>query len=171
MYMPNKTIYVSDQDASLFEEARSLAGETLSSVIARALREFVTRQQSISSGFEEVSLRVGKRYHEKEQRFYGRKMTDWQGFSDDGEWWMQATIYRTQKANWAIFITHVCKSGLLTDKKRWRESGDYLVDAGYSDLLVVSTVMELKDKVPSELFRIVEDLHNQSEDNITYLDI
>lgn len=171
MYMPTKTIYVSEQDASVFEEARHVAGETLSSIIARALREFLARQRQKESGQKEISVRTGSPNSEQEQRFYGVEVGNWRGFSDDQDWWMQARVYRTQKDNWVVLLTQVCKASLLTDKKRWRASGDYLLDSRRSDLLVAVLPEELRGKVPSDLFRLVTELVAQTDQPITFLDI
>jgi len=169
MYMPTKTIYVSEQDAPVFEEARSVAGETLSSIIVRSLREFLAHQRQKESGMKEVSVRIGSRNSEHEQRFFGAKVGDWRGFSDDKEWWMEARVYRTQKDNWAIVLTHVCKASLLTDKKRWRESGDYLLDTRRSDLLVAATPKELEGKIPIDLLDLVQELATRVEQPVTIL--
>ena len=171
MYMPTKTIYVSDQDAPVFEEAKTVAGETLSSIIVRALREFLARERHNESGMKEISIRTGSRSSEQEQRFYGVKAGDWRGFSDDKEWWMEAQVYRTQKGNWAVALTQICKASLLTDKKRWRESGDYLLDTRRSDLLVAAKPEELEGKVPADLLLLVQELAARSEQPITILDI
>ncbi len=171
MYMPTKTIYVSDQDAPVFEEARAIAGETLSSIIVRSLREFLARQAQKESGLKEIKVRTGSRNSEQEQRFYGTKVGDWRGFSDDQEWWMQAEVYHTQKSNWAVLLTQVCKASLLTDKKRWRESGDYLLDVRHSELLVVAKPEELNDKVPSDVLRVVKELAAHTDQPATFLDI
>ena len=171
MYMPTKTIYVSEQDSPVFEEAREVAGETLSSIIVRALREFLARQRQKESGLKEVSVRTGSPTSGQEQRFYGSKAGDWRGFSDDQEWWMQAEIYRTQKENWAVLLTQVCKASLLTDKKRWRASGDYLLASRRSDLLVASSLEDMQDKVPSDLLRTLHDLAARTEQPVTFLDI
>lgn len=169
--MPTKTIYVSEHDVPVFEEARTVAGETLSSIIVRALREFLVRHQQLESGYKEISVRTGSRGGEQEQRFYGAKIGDWRGFSDDHEWWMQAQVYRTQKGNWAVLLTQVCKASLLTDKKRWQESGDYLLDSRRSDLLVASTPAGLEGIVPSDLHRFLTDLASHADQPVTYLDI
>ena len=170
-YMPTKTIYVSEQDAPIFEEVKALAGETISSVIVRALREFLARQRQKESGLKEITVRTGSRSSEQEQRFYGSKVGDWRGFSDNREWWMEAQVYRTQKDNWAVILTQVCKATLLTDKKRWRESGDYLLDVRHSDLLVASKPEELQGNVPTDLLRLVQELAARTEQPVTILDI
>ena len=57
--MPNKTIYVKDEDLNLFEEAEKLGGESLSGVIAEALRRFVDVKKSEAQGLQEFTLSVG----------------------------------------------------------------------------------------------------------------
>ena len=169
--MPTKTIYVSEQDAPVFEEARTIAGETLSSIIVRALREFLASQRQKESGMKEISIRTGSNESEQLQRFFGIKIGDWRGFSDDQEWWMQAQVYRTQKDNWAILLTQVCKASLLTDKQRWKASGDYLLDSRHSALFVTTKTEELEDKLPADLLRLVKELANRTDEPITFLDI
>lgn len=169
--MPNKTIYVSENDASLFEEAKNIAGEALSSVITRALREYVGRQQKKSRGMKELSVLVGKHDAESEKRFIGATIGTWQGFSDDKVWWMDATIYRTQKHNWAVYLVTVCKATLLTDKKAWKESGDYLTNSRQSELFVGADLKSFEHKLPKELLSTLKDFIEKDEKPIEYLDI
>ncbi|HEY4876569.1 MAG TPA: hypothetical protein VIH86_13410, partial [Puia sp.] len=58
--MGNRTIYVSEKDESLFERAKEIAGEALSSVIARALREYVTRNEEKGKGMKEITVKIGQ---------------------------------------------------------------------------------------------------------------
>src|SRR5487761_902263 len=102
--MGNKTIYVSDKDESLFNRAKEIAGEALSSVIARALREYVSRHEEKEKGMKEISVKIGQSNSQREQRFIGQEVGKWSGFSDDKVWLMDAKIYRTQKENWAILL-------------------------------------------------------------------
>lgn len=169
--MPNKTIYVSDGDIQLFEEAKEIAGEALSSVISRALREYITRHTKKNQGMKEISIKVGRGNAEQEKRFVGSKIGDWRGFDDDQEWWMEAGIYLTQKNNWAIHLQTICKASLLLNKALWKASGDYLVDARSEDLLVGSTLKDFKGKIPTELYKTVESLIDKNEAPIEYLDI
>src|SRR5947209_13077271 len=69
--MPNRTIYVADADLPTFEKAQELAGENLSATIAQALRRFVEAEEAKASGFEEVTVKVGKIAHSY-KRFRGR---------------------------------------------------------------------------------------------------
>lgn len=169
--MPNKTIYVSPADESIFEDAKTLAGEALSSVIARALKEFVARHSTKADGMKEIAVKVGSHDAEREQRFVGTEVNKWQGFSDDKEWYLQATIYRTQKNNWAVLLTHIAKVSLFTDKKKWKESGDYLVNPKRSELIVGTAVKEMEKKLPAPLWQMLQDVEKQNETEIEYLDI
>ena len=72
--MPNKTIYVSEVDLPIFERAQTLANESLSATVAKALRLFVEKADRTSRGFETVELRVGKN---SMKRFQGKLIEDW----------------------------------------------------------------------------------------------
>lgn len=169
--MPNKTIYVSEQDASLFEDAKNIAGEALSSVISRALREYVARQQEKDKGMKEISVKIGAQGAEREQRFVGSHVGDWSGFSDDKDWWLSAKVYRTQKNNWAVYFVHECKASLLTNKKLWKASGDYLINAKSAELLVATKPEGLKQKLPKVLYERLQEIAEKYEKPVEYLDI
>jgi hypothetical protein len=68
--MPNKTIYVSDDDLPLFQRAQELAGGTLSAAIADALRRYVEVEEGRRQGYDDVVVRVGPGLGRK-QRFSG----------------------------------------------------------------------------------------------------
>lgn len=169
--MPNKTIYVSENDVSLFEEAKNIAGEALSSVISRALREYVSKNQKKSQGMEEIAVLVGTPKAEREKRFVGALVNEWKGFSDDKEWWMSASIYQTQKGNWAVYLSTLYKATLFTDTKAWKESGDYLTNPNNSGLLVGSNPKDFTNKLPNELYNTLINLMDKDEKPIEYLDI
>ncbi len=52
----NKTLYVRDEDAPVWEKARELAGEKLSSFLTSYLRDFVQREEARASGFGRILL-------------------------------------------------------------------------------------------------------------------
>ncbi len=126
--MPNKTIYVSQDDEPLFEEARQLAGESLSAVIVRALRDFVIRQQEKEKSMKEITVLVGPKESTREQRFIGSYVGKWQGFDVDKTWMVEAQIYLTHKKNWAVLVKQLSKASLLTNPVEWIKSGAFLVD-------------------------------------------
>lgn len=169
--MPNKTIYVSEKDAPLFDSATKIAGEALSSVIAKALREFVSRHQNKQKGMKEIAVKVGVDGAEREQRFIGASIGKWSGFSDDKIWFMKAILFRTQKDNWAVLLETVCKASLLTNKKEWKESGDYLINPKRSDLFVGKTPEDIKKNLPKELYKSLIEHARQYESPVAYLDI
>ena len=69
--MPNKTIYVSDDDLPLLEQAQSLSGENQSATIVEALRQFVQHLETRKQGFHTIDVEVGKVTF-KRKRFTGR---------------------------------------------------------------------------------------------------
>lgn len=70
--MPNRTIYVADGDLPIFEKAQQLAGDNLSATIAQALRRFVETEEAKESGYQEITVRVGKGKPYQQKQFQGR---------------------------------------------------------------------------------------------------
>ena len=58
--MPNKTIYVADDDLPVFQRAQELVGGNLSSTVVSALRRLIELEEGREAGFEEVVLQVGR---------------------------------------------------------------------------------------------------------------
>ena len=52
--MPNKTIYVSDGDLSIYQRAQDLAGGNLSAAISSALRRYVDVEEGRREGYDEI---------------------------------------------------------------------------------------------------------------------
>lgn len=169
--MPNKTIYVSQKDEELFEEAQNIAGVTLSSVIARALREFIVQTKSRRDGMKEIRINVGIKGSEREQRFIGSQINKWQGLNDDKTLFQEAKIYITNKRNLAILLTTVSKASLLTNPNEWKKSGAYLENNHISELLVAEKADQLEGKIPTELLKVVKDSSEKEEKTVEYLDI
>jgi EXLDI family protein len=169
--MPNKTIYVSEQDVPLFEEAKGIAGEALSSVIARALREYVSKHQKKAQGMKDLSVKIGSHNSQREQRFIGEEIGKWSGFSDDKVWLMDAKIYQTQKGNLAILLRHSSKATLLTNPHEWAENAEYLENAAKTELIVAENLNKLKERLPRSLYSTIEDLSKRYEVPVEYLDI
>jgi EXLDI family protein len=169
--MPNKTIYVSKNDEPLFDEAQKLAGEALSSVIARSLREFVARNKEKKEGMKEISIKVGALGSEREQRFVGSQIGKWSGLSDDKQWLLTAKVYVTSKGNLAVLLSTGAKATLLTNHKEWKKSGAYLENTAKSELFVAEKAEQFKGKIPTDLVEVIEDLTEKEEMSVEYLDI
>jgi hypothetical protein len=104
-----KNIYVKDEDASIFEEAERLAGsESLSSIIASALKQYVEGKKAE----EEIVLEVGNwrprgANDTRKVAFKGRLLADGTDFcgqtmsrDDRGTDW---AIYQTSKGKFLIY--------------------------------------------------------------------
>jgi hypothetical protein len=52
----NKTLYVRDEDAPVWEKARELVGEKLSSFLTNYLKGFVSEKEAEAAGFERIPL-------------------------------------------------------------------------------------------------------------------
>ena len=169
--MANKTIYVSNKDENVYKEAQKIANEALSSVISRALREFVDRSKAIKGEMREISVNVGPKSSLREQRFIGNQIGKWKGFSKDKEYWQTAKIYETQKKNIAICLTTVCKAAAVTDPKNWKNSTDSKKDIENSELLIANKITELNEKLSPELLTKVKEALKKEEVKVDYLDI
>ena len=169
--MGNKTIYVKGSDENVYKEAQKIAGDALSSVISRALREFVDRSRAIKGEMREISVKVGSKDAMREQVFIGNQIGKWQGFSKDKEFWQTAKIYETQKGNIAVLLTTVCKASLMTNPRDWKKNHEYYKDVSNIELLTVKKPKELKDIIPEDLLKKIEDLLKKEEKKVEYLDI
>ncbi len=57
--MPNKTIYVADEDVPLFKRAAELAGGSASAAIVAALRRYLDAEEGRTEGFTSGAPRNG----------------------------------------------------------------------------------------------------------------
>jgi EXLDI family protein len=165
--MPNKTIYVADDDLPLFQRAQELVGGNLSGAIVTALRRFLEIEEGVRAGYEEVVLPVGPDGVRK-QRFLGRPVADWTRFTETGV----NERYRVYQGRSGKFVLHT----QVANWSKWRmdESGNWLKDLtgprnirgmlglgapdwGEFALEVVDTLADLRRKVPDKLYRIIVD--------------
>ncbi|WP_405487026.1 EXLDI protein [Nocardia sp. NBC_00511] len=168
--MPNKTIYVSDDDLKLFSRAQELVGGNLSGAIVTALRRFIELEEGRREGYEEVVLKVGKD-GVRQVRFSGSLLADWHQVTNERI--EDIRVYRTRKgayavhshySNWSEFPTD---TNILKDWRQWRRFlGVGEQNWGDFDLEVAETLAELKGKVPDRLYARVVDAteHPQVED-------
>ncbi|MFF2553764.1 EXLDI protein [Nocardia sp. NPDC058058] len=171
--MPNKTIYVSDEDLKLFQRAQELVGGNLSGAIVTALRRFIEIEEGRQQGYDEVVLKVGKD-GVRQIRFSGVLLTEWHQVGNERI--EDIRVYRTRKgayavhshfSNWSEFPAD---TNILKDWKQWRRFlGVGEQDWGDFDFEVVETLEELKGKIPDRLYARVVDASDHS--NIEELDI
>lgn len=183
--MPNRTIYVADADLPTFEKAQELAGENLSATIAQALRRFVEAEEAKASGFEEVTVKVGKIAHSY-KRFRGRLLAKGR-VRDQNE--MRRTVYdvyQTVKGKLALYVRGApnWENAKTWSYQNWpqRETWSYK-NWSHKDwsqwpnrdyefrLEVYETLDELKDNVPLELYEAVVQALKGDPEGVEYLDI
>jgi EXLDI family protein len=155
--VPNKTIYVSDGDLPLYQRAQELAGDNLSAAIAAALRRYVDVEEGRQEGFDEIIVRVGPG-HGRKVRFNGVLLGEWVNTS-----FSRVETFRVYRGRTGKFVVHIERSpdySVLNAEGKpagWR---GYLGigDISYgnvpaeSTLDVVSTVEELRDRIPQQLY-------------------
>lgn len=164
MPVPNKTIYVSDGDLPLYQRAQELAGGNLSSAIAKALRRWVDTSEGLQGGFEDITVRVGVGAGRK-VRFVGVLVGEWvdAGANKSG----MPDAYRVYRGRSGKYVLHIERSpdwwatdaeGKPAGWRGWVGVGDvrYGSRPKESTLEVVDTLGQLRDKVPTELFEMVE---------------
>lgn len=161
--MPNKTIYVSDDDLTLFARAQELSGGNLSATITTALKRYVEVEEGRREGYDEITVKVGVGPGRK-VRFSGVLL---------GEWGRSTTktvevyrVYRTLKGKYAIHVErspdHVW-SGDDTKGAGWRgvlqaylgPNQTWGSTQGDASLDVVETAEELRARIPAELADLI----------------
>jgi hypothetical protein len=133
--MPNKTIYVKDEDVQIFEEAEKLGGDSLSGVIAEALRRFVTVKRAEMFGMREHALPVGILHAQgddtRKVRFVGRLLAEAEVLTDQ-------TSPRDRDGRGTDYKIYQTQAGrVLVWWKRWTrgEGGSDFLDYAVMDTL------------------------------------
>ena len=159
-HVPNRTIYVSDDDQPLYQRAQELAGGNLSGAISTALKRYVESEDAREAGFDEVTVKVGFGAGHK-VRFNAILIGEW--FSSVGEKFVHYRVYRGAKKfalhieNTEYFEMRDAEGNPLTGWRAWTGIG---MAAGggkpaAATLDTFDTLDELKDHIPAELFEMV----------------
>jgi EXLDI family protein len=179
--MPNKTIYVSDDDLPLFERAQELSGANLSAAIVRALRRFIDLEEAGQRGLEEITVIVNSESPHRRKRFMGQRLVRWVQPSTKRKAtdYTDATdiinVYRTAGKRYALHKRHVPNWDLAwgdpefaADPKNWGVGNGVLQriaswgfdwesfrESGEYSLQVFETLEDLKSHVSSDLFEAI----------------
>ncbi|MEV0028897.1 EXLDI protein [Nocardia sp. NPDC050793] len=168
--MPNKTIYVADDDLPLFQRAQELVGGNLSGAVTTALRRFIELEEGRQEGYDEVVLRVGHN-GVRQVRFAGTLLGEWRDMNDKRAEHLR--VFRTRKGKYALHAQYSNWSEFPTDTnvfKDWRHWRRVLgvgeQDWGDFALEIADSLAELKDKMPAKFYKRVADIadHPQIED-------
>lgn len=168
--MPNKTIYVSDDDLSLFERAQELAGANLSSAIVRALRRFIEVEEANQRGFDEITVIVNGDGSHRRKRFLGQRLVRWLEPTKDGKGTQIINVYRTAGKRYALHTRVIPDwehewgdpdmqrhpsnwNGILKKLSSWGyDDWESYSEAGYYTLEVFETIEEMKPHIPADLY-------------------
>ena len=182
--MPNRTIYVADADLPIFEKAQKLAGHNLSAAIAQALHYFVEKEEAKRSGFEEITVKVGKGRPYLTKQFRGRLLAKRRIRVHNGTRLLTLVVYQTAKGRFVVYTKNTANwSDWSKSSKLSKGShGDWDWDYDWSNydwsssseddehrLDVYDTLDDLKDTIPEELYESIV-RYNNGED-VEILDI
>jgi len=170
--VPNKTIYVSDDDLPLFARAQELSGDNLSSAVVHALRRFIEIEEARKVGLDEITVLVGTTGAHQRKRFMGARLVRWLQKCAKGSGTEILSVYRTagkrfvlhtrtlsdwkyawgdpdyegNPKNWGIWGSKLWSGGW--DWETFKESGDYAFQ-------VFESLEELKAHVSEALYQAV----------------
>jgi EXLDI family protein len=172
--MPNKTIYVADDDLPLLQRAQELTGSTLSGAIVTALRRFVEVEEAKQSGFEEITVKVGVG-RAGVKRFLGTALGEWSSSTGTGT--ETYSLFRTSKGRFAV---HHAQSEIYMPvgpnaerARKWSTGwrgwlGDWSPDQAWmrtpaqASFAVVDTPEELEALLPAELYAVaLQTIHDE----------
>jgi EXLDI family protein len=173
--MPNKTIYVSDDDLPLFERAQELSGTNLSSVIVRALRRFIELEEAQQRGLEEIMVIVNRQGAHLHKRFLGQRLVRWLQPTAKGKGTEILHVYHTAGKRYALHTRSIPNwelswgdpeyvgdpknwgvgNGMLQKVMSWGFDWDAFKKSGDYSLQVFESLDELKPHVSNDLFRAV----------------
>ena len=185
--MPNRTIYVADADLPIFEKAQELAGDKLSATIAQALRRFVEAEEAKVSGFEEITIKVGK-VARSYKRFQGRLLAKGRVREQNETRRIVYEVYQTAKGKLAVYIrnapywenpkTWSSENWSHRDWSQWsyknwshRDWSQWPNTDYEFRLEIYDELDELKDNVPQELYEAVAQALKGDPEGVEYLDI
>lgn len=177
--MPNKTIYVSDDDLPLFERAQELAGANQSSAIVRALRRFIEIEEARQGGLEEITLVVGRTGTHQRKRFLGVRLVRWRQPMGKGKGTEILNVYHTAGKRFVLhthtmpdweyswgdpdFLSNRKKEGLGFLDKLFSGSFDweaYMMDSSEYAFQVFNNLEELKPHVSDDLYKAIVQVMN-----------
>lgn len=159
--MPNKTIYVSDDDLSLYRRAQELAGGNLSAAIATALRRFVDAEEGRREGFDEITVRVDP--GGRKVRFSGVLLGEWANSSSSSSRWEVFRVYRSRTGKFVLHTDRTAEYTAVDAEGKpagWRGylglgNITYASKPAESTLDVFDSLDHLRARIPAQLYEMV----------------
>jgi EXLDI family protein len=158
-----------------------LAGDNLSAAIAQALYTFVEKEEAKRSGFEEITVKVGKGRPYLTKQFRGHLLASRRLRIQNGTRILTLVVYQTAKGRFAVYTKN---SANWSDWSKWskKSANDWDWDnnrhnydwSSYLEenehrLDVYDSLDDLKDIIPEELYESIA-RYNIGED-VEILDI
>lgn len=190
--MPNRTIYVADADLPIFEKAQQLAGDNLSSTIVQALRRFVESEEARASGYQEITIAVGKGRPYVQKRFRGRLLTKRRLALGNKARMLIMEIYQTAGGRFAVYSRNLPNWDWSGRSRHEHQKHQQSHNGGWGDwdwdwdwsasgwgaafepeerrLDVIENLDTLKEAIPAEMYESVVRYFQQGDD-IEFLDI
>jgi EXLDI family protein len=166
--MPNKTIYVSDDDLLLYTRAQELSGQNLSATISAALKRYVEVEEGRREGFDEITVKVGPGAGRK-VRFTAVLIGEWgRSTAKTVEIYK---VYRSQKGKYVLHLErspdHTWTAGNEPSPGGWRTlinafspNQTWGTNSGDATLDVYDTVDQLREHIPDELYALIQGMLN-----------
>ncbi|MGW0808753.1 EXLDI protein [Nonomuraea sp. NPDC002799] len=170
--MPNKTVYVSDEDLPLYQSAQDLADGNLSKAISAALRKYIEVEEGREDGYEEIAFRVGPGTG-RQVRFSGMLLAEWGRNESD-----VVEVFRVYRSRKDKFVVHRERSNAWRHSDGsfwgWRShlglgGQTWGVVKGESSMDVADSLEALRDIVPAELYDMLADVGDRPA--VDHLDI
>lgn len=173
--MPNKTIYVSDDDLALFERAQELAGANLSAAIVRALRRFIELEEAKERGLDEITVMVNSEGAHRYKRFIGQSLVRWVQPTRNNKGTEVMNVYRTAGKRYALHTRTLpdwkpefgdpdhagdpdnwgIGKGIFQKIASWGYDWETFKKSGNYTLQVFDTIEDLKPQLSDDLYKAV----------------
>jgi len=105
--MPNKTIYIADEDMPVFQKAQEVAGESVSKVIIQALRQYILQKDLEETELKECEAMKGTHgsgMNVQKARFIGKWLSKITVGSEYGESETTYNLYFTRRGKFVLQI-------------------------------------------------------------------
>jgi EXLDI family protein len=185
--MPNRTIYVADADLPIFEKAQQLAGENLSATIAQALRRFVETEEARASGYEEVTVSVGRGRPCIQKQFRGRSLIKRRLVMENKARLLTLEVYQTVHGRFALYSKNSPSWDWSSRSKKTQQTHQQAYDGGWNwdwsisgwgaafepdeqRLDVFENLETLKEAIPEEMYESLA-RYLRHGDDIEFMDI
>jgi len=175
VHVPNKTIYVSDDDLPLFERAQELSGSNLSSAIVRALRRFIEIEEARHRELDEITVIVNTDGAHRRKRFLGQRLARRLEKIPKGKGTEIQNVYRTAGKRYALHTRTMTDwelswgdpeqvgdpnnwgigSNLLQKIMSWGYDWETFKESGDYSLQVFETLEDLKAHVSNDFCKVV----------------